>query len=57
MSANNGDRVTRTPLSANGESDDSGSIASKVVFAAGTKSGSPRVALANELETSLLEAG
>ena len=37
MSANDGDRVTGTPLPADSEGDDSGCIASKVVFAARSK--------------------
>jgi hypothetical protein len=55
MSANNGNRVTRTPLAADGESYDSRGIAGKVVFAARAEGRSPRVALTNELETGFFE--
>lgn len=56
MSANNGDRITRTPFAADGESYDGRGIASKVVFAARAEGRSPRIALADELETGFFEA-
>jgi hypothetical protein len=55
MSADNGDRVTRTPLAADGESYDGRGIASKVVFAARAEGRSPRVTLTDELETGFFE--
>lgn len=56
MGSNDGDRVSRAPLSTDSKGYDSRSIAGEVVFAARSEGGSPRVALTDELETGLFEA-
>lgn len=56
MGSNDGDRVSRAPLSTDSEGYDSRSIAGEVVFAARSEGGSPRVALTDKLETGLFEA-
>lgn len=56
MGSNDGDRVSRAPLSTDSKGYDSRSITGEVVFAARSEGGSPRVALTDELETGLFEA-
>lgn len=56
MGSNDGDRVSRAPLSTDGEGYDSRSIAGEVVFTARSEGRSPRVALTDKLETGLFEA-
>jgi hypothetical protein len=56
MGSNDGNRVSRAPLSTDSEGDNSRRIASEVVFAARSEGRSPRVALTDKLKTGLFEA-
>lgn len=57
VGADNGDGVARAPLVTDGKGGNRGAVAGKVVFAAGADNRGPRIALLDELEASLFEAG